>query len=476
MHFRAKIDTDINFGVVLSYDEVSNRWKGSHMITENDKDGEYHVSIVNAHDIYDNYKYPYFTPENQYVFITGANADSTGPDISDFILEENSQTLTVGDTIHVSAKITDDSEIKDAFVHFRANSDTDINFGIRLTYDEVSNRWKGSRVITENDKDGEYYVSIVNAHDIYDNYKYPYFTPENQVISIITGTSQSEGYFFDNSENTVQNHLIGSGFDSVFTIKRSINDELTFALFRGIQMDGEDVPQRFWKAEQGSVVITLSADYMDTLDIGNHTLTGIFEDGTLDIDFSVSKPFIVLVKFTSVRSDSSYFIPSDLKDKKLTMTITITGSGTTSAAENIELDLESLLKNRDVTIDVLFENEIKDFSNEYKVIVTNYPKKLDADIYVENGSAPQYNLKIEGAPGQIEENKFGIHIFLIWNDDADSKPEIIAVYALPEDEIGAYAIGPDGTKEYLIFQTYDICMNYLGSEELCSGNERCYHK
>lgn len=52
----------------------------------------------------------------------------------------------------------------------------------------------------------------------------------------------------------------------------------------------------------------------------------------------------------------------------------------------------------------------------------------------------------------------------------------IAVYALPEDEIGAYELRDDGTKEYLIFQTYDICMNYLGSEELCQGNERCYHK
>lgn len=52
----------------------------------------------------------------------------------------------------------------------------------------------------------------------------------------------------------------------------------------------------------------------------------------------------------------------------------------------------------------------------------------------------------------------------------------IAVYALPEDEIGAYALRDDGKKEHLIFQTYDIRMNYLGSEELCHGNMRCYYK
>ena len=38
------------------------------------------------------------------------------------------------------------------------------------------------------------------------------------------------------------------------------------------------------------------------------------------------------------------------------------------------------------------------------------------------------------------------------------------------------ALRADGTKEYLLFHTYDICMAWLGSDELCSGPERCYHK
>ena len=47
---------------------------------------------------------------------------------------------------------------------------------------------------------------------------------------------------------------------------------------------------------------------------------------------------------------------------------------------------------------------------------------------------------------------------------------------LPEDEIGSYVLHNDGTKEYLIFHTYAICIKYLGSDELCRGFERCYHK
>ena len=69
-----------------------------------------------------------------------------------------------------------------------------------------------------------------------------------------------------------------------------------------------------------------------------------------------------------------------------------------------------------------------------------------------------------------------INIYVTWNDGRTSEPERIKVYALPEDEIGAYRLHKDGTKEYLLFHTYDICMRWLGSDELCRGYERCFHK
>ena len=458
--------------IYLSYNNNSERWEGSYEITARNKSGNYYIFEVDAYDVYGN-RFSMFPSMDHTFSINEIVSDTTAPEISDFRFEEHGQVLKAGDTLHVSAIITDESEIESADVCIFRGDETNC-LSIYLSYNNNSERWEGSYEITARNKSGNYYIFEVDAYDVYGN-RFSMFPSMNNDF-VIENETPDDKYYFEKDENTVQNHLIGSGVDSVFTIKRSENDEQAFSLFRKIQMDGIDVPQKFWKAEQGSVIVTLSTDYMDTLDTGNHILTGVFEDGTLDIAFTVSKPFIVPVKFTSVRGDSSYFIPYDLKDKNLSMTITITGTGLVSKAENIELDLENLIKNRDITHEILFDNEIKDFSNDYKVIVTNYPNKIDADIYVEHGKSPQYNLRIEGAPGQIETDKFGIHIFLIWNDDADSKPEIIAIYALPEDEIGAYAIGPDGMKQYLIFQTFDICMNYLGSEELCKSNERCFHK
>ncbi|MBQ6481799.1 MAG: hypothetical protein IJI45_11835, partial [Anaerolineaceae bacterium] len=118
---------------------------------------------------------------------------------------------------------------------------------------------------------------------------------------------------------------------------------------------------------------------------------------------------------------------------------------------------------------VEFDHKVEDLSEaKYKAVVKVSPSKV-------SGVAPMnqvYTLTNEAWPGGREL----ITIYLKWDDGKRSEPERIKVYALPEDEIGAYTILKDGTKEYLIFHTYDICMQWLGSDELCRGYERCFHK
>ena len=118
---------------------------------------------------------------------------------------------------------------------------------------------------------------------------------------------------------------------------------------------------------------------------------------------------------------------------------------------------------------VEFNEKVSDLSEaKYQVVVTGFPAKV-------TGVAPMsqvYTLSYTAWPGGSKL----ITIYLKWDDGKRSEPERIKVYALPEDEIGAYTIRRDGTKEYLIFHTYDICMRWLGSDELCRGYERCFHK
>lgn len=79
----------------------------------------------------------------------------------------------------------------------------------------------------------------------------------------------------------------GSEEDLIVTFKRSEDDDKTFQHFTGIQMDGKDVASDQYKAEAGSVVVTLPASYLETLSVGEHTLTAKFDDGSASTGLTV---------------------------------------------------------------------------------------------------------------------------------------------------------------------------------------------
>ena len=71
--------------------------------------------------------------------------------------------------------------------------------------------------------------------------------------------------------------------------KRKDYDEETFGLFRGIAVDGQEVPAEGYVAEAGSVVVSLKPAYLETLATGEHVLTALFEDGSAEARFTVAE-------------------------------------------------------------------------------------------------------------------------------------------------------------------------------------------
>ncbi len=284
-----------------------------------------------------------------------------------------------------------------------------------------------------------------------------------------------QGYTY-NGEG--EDHLIASGEDAVFTIKRSINDELSFDKFKGIRMDGADVAPENYTAVRGSVVITLKAAYMDTLGPGQHTLTAVFEDGEAPVPFNVteSAAFEVPVDIVFVKNDSNRGVPFDIKAETLKPVLTIKdGDKVLSASKAIEVKIEPGAKDPDPFPTAYFSKEVKLEPGKYTVSVSGLPKTIGLEIPDgDEKDAPKYSLTAK-AEVNMKDGKPVITVYLIFTPPA-SKVEEPVVYPLPEDEIGAYWIRKDGTKEYLLFHTYDICMSWLGKDELCRGYERCFHK
>jgi hypothetical protein len=204
-------------------------------------------------------------------------------------------------------------------------------------------------------------------------------------------------------------------------------------------------------------------------------VTFLVSDGYVEITDGSDRNETAVIEH--VNEDGSKGAPDDLEEKAITLTVTVKGSERSWKSREVSLNTSDLTGQKRTNLPLVFPGSLRTLSSEYEVLLSGLPKHLTGieDIYgLEQPQEHKYFLSNKAwinSEGKIE-------IVLFWTDERlkPQEEEELFIIGLPEDEIGAYAEGPDGTREYLIFQTYDICMNYLGSEELCHGNERCYHK
>lgn len=69
----------------------------------------------------------------------------------------------------------------------------------------------------------------------------------------------------------------------------SIRGSGAISKFVGVKVDGNHVDVRNYTVKEGSTIVTLKADYLNTLSVGNHTFEIIWTDGTAATRFTVSK-------------------------------------------------------------------------------------------------------------------------------------------------------------------------------------------
>lgn len=99
---------------------------------------------------------------------------------------------------------------------------------------------------------------------------------------------------YTNTEGAGSNWTKGSDIGDSFVFKRNVNDSKTFDAFVGVKVDGNELSESSYTAKAGSVIITLKPSYLDTLSVGEHTLTALFSDGD-----DVIVKFNILAKTTT---------------------------------------------------------------------------------------------------------------------------------------------------------------------------------
>ena len=85
-----------------------------------------------------------------------------------------------------------------------------------------------------------------------------------------------------------------SGADASYTIESGLDVIVscngTYSNFKELQMDGIKIEDSNYKVKSGSTIATLKANYLDTLSVGNHILTFVYnDDRAVDATIKIAK-------------------------------------------------------------------------------------------------------------------------------------------------------------------------------------------
>ena len=147
---------------------------------------------------------------------------------------------------------------------------------------------------------GEDQISYTLTREVGENVGTYVITPsgdeeqKNYTVQYIPGTftikeKPSTEYFCKEGDNYV--HTKGSKKEMRVVFDSAKGGAEVLKHLTGVDVDKTAIPPKFTKLSVGSVIIDVSPEYLDTLSIGEHSLTANFDDGnSVTIKFSVVEP------------------------------------------------------------------------------------------------------------------------------------------------------------------------------------------
>ncbi|MBP5654307.1 MAG: InlB B-repeat-containing protein [Clostridiales bacterium] len=115
------------------------------------------------------------------------------------------------------------------------------------------------------------------------------------VTASMTVYAKWTGVTYKVTDGMDTHRMEGSEADLTITVERSINDDICFDKFVSLEIDGVQLLRDSdYRADKGSLVVTILGSYLKDLDEGTHQIKFIFEDGeaetTVIIDDSGEDP------------------------------------------------------------------------------------------------------------------------------------------------------------------------------------------
>ena len=125
--------------------------------------------------------------------------------------------------------------------------------------------------------------------------------PDEPDVPVTPGTDDEPTVYYWYSKGDGQTWTKGSTEGAFFVVSRKPNDGEAFSHFLSIEIDGVEVAKTYYDAVSGSVKETIHTDYLETLAVGEHTITTTFDDG------KASATFYIAEKLPYTGDDSNLF-------------------------------------------------------------------------------------------------------------------------------------------------------------------------
>lgn len=227
---------------------------------------------------------------------------------------DGTSTVNVGDTFKITAEVEPGYDVKyiylslyggeyyqgGPYVYIYDNYSFPDNYSGQIRLDPIgNNRYEKTVQVTEDwyEEGSSFPYTIIEANIVMENalrrlssYRDADADEQFEIRKPELYVTNKE-VTYANTQGDGATYTAGSGEPLEFTFKRNVNDEATFTYFNGVSVDTIGLTPEQYLAEPGSVIVTLKPEYMATLDVGDHTLTALFDDGN-----DVSVKFTILAQ------------------------------------------------------------------------------------------------------------------------------------------------------------------------------------
>ncbi len=205
-------------------------------------------------------------------------SDNQAPDISNVKITEGGQTLKIGQTIHVSAKITDKSVIESVWCYMTSN--VDYGFDVYLDYNPETDLYEGTYTFTKDDANAEYYISSIDVYDEYGNNRWTGGKKYGVVALNDPGAATGAGYSVTALLLEEYNKTLKPGDTIHFALTMNRNDNLNA------------VEVYLHTPSDGNIGITLDYSPANSCWMGVYTFDEYDENGayyTEHVEYAVSR-------------------------------------------------------------------------------------------------------------------------------------------------------------------------------------------